>query len=221
MIKAVIFDMDGVLIDSEQIWDDAEKTVFSSYGISITKADQLLTRNMNMQEVSEFWSAKALTSFSLQAAEQRVIEEVCLQIQKSPRAMQGALNLLDTLFKPGQLPIGLATNAPRPVCNTVLQCLNIERYFDSVHTADDVENTKPHPEIYLKSAEVLQVDPQHCLVFEDSPTGVRAAHAAGMQVIYVNPIRAADYVINTMTRTTFQSLMQFNIDDIESLSLCQ
>lgn len=220
MIKAVIFDMDGVIVDSEQIWDDAEKHVFSSYGIDITEADQLNTRNMNMRQVSEYWSLKAQNPFSLEAAEQQVIQQVCQQIQKRPLAMQGALNLLQQIHGM-DFPIGLATNAPKPVCHTVLQCLEIEAYFTSIQTADDVTNTKPHPEIYLKSADNLQVAPEHCLVFEDSPTGVRAAHAAGMHVIYVNPIRAADYVINTMTRTTFQSLMQFNIDEIESLSLCQ
>lgn len=219
MIKAIIFDMDGVIVDSEQIWDDSEKLVFSRYGIDVTEYDQRTTRNMNMRQVSDYWSQKATTPFSLEDAEQKVIEQVCQQIRFRPQAMLGALNLLqqiDTL----NIPIGLATNAPKPVCNTVLQCLEIESYFKSIQTADDVENTKPHPEIYLKSAENLQVEPQHCLVFEDSPTGVTAAHAAGMQVIYVNPIRVADYSINNMTRTTFQSLMQFNIDELESLSLC-
>lgn len=220
MIKAVIFDMDGVIVDSEQIWDDAEKHVFSSYGIDITETDQLNTRNMNMQQVSQYWSQKARTPFSLEASEQSVIQRVCQQIQNTPVAMQGALNLLKQIHKMN-FPIGLATNAPRPVCHTVLQCLQIETFFSSVQTADDVENTKPHPEIYLKSADNLKVAPQHCLVFEDSPTGVRAAHAAGMQVIYVNPIRVADNATNTMTRTRFQSLMQFNIDELESLSLCQ
>jgi HAD superfamily hydrolase (TIGR01509 family) len=220
MIKAVIFDMDGVIVDSELIWDDAEKQVFSSYGIDITEADQLNTRHMNMRQVSEYWSLKAPSPFSLEAAEQKVIQRVCQQIQHSPLAMQGALNLLKQLHCLN-LPIGLATNAPRSVCHTVLQCLEIATYFTSVQTADDVKNTKPHPEIYLKSADNLQVAPQHCLVFEDSPTGVKAAHAAGMQVIYVNPIRAANYVISNMTRTTFQSLMQFNIDEIGSLSLCE
>ncbi|ODN65816.1 HAD family hydrolase [Methylophaga muralis] len=220
MIKAVIFDMDGVIVDSEQIWDDAEKHVFSSYGIDITESDQLNTRNMNMQQVSQYWSQKARTPFSLEESEQNVIQRVCQQIQQTPVAMQGALNLLKQIHTMN-FPIGLATNAPKPVCHTVLQCLQIETYFTSVQTADDVKNTKPHPEIYLKSADNLKVDPQHCLVFEDSPTGVRAAHAAGMQVIYVNPIRVADHAINTMTRTSFQSLMQFNIDELESLSLCQ
>lgn len=212
MIKAIIFDMDGVLIDSEEIWDNAEKTVFSSYGISVTETDQLLTRNMNMLEVSEYWSAKAHRPFSLENSQQEVIKHVCQKIQQQPRAMQGAINLLKHI-QFNKLPIGLATNAPRPVCQTVLQCLEIESYFNSIQTADDVENTKPHPEIYLKSAENLQVEPHHCLVFEDSPTGVKAAHEAGMQVIYVNPRRIADASILTIIRSALNSLDQFSWSD--------
>ena len=212
MIKAIIFDMDGVLIDSEKIWDNAEKTVFSSYGISVTEKDQLLTRNMNMLEVSEYWSKKAIRPFSLETSQQQVIEHVCQQIQKKPLAMQGALNLLRHI-QLSNLPIGLATNAPKQVCSTVLTCLEIEAYFNSIQTADDVENTKPHPEIYLKSAENLQVEPHHCLVFEDSPTGVKAAHEAGMQVIYVNPRRMADASILTIIRSALNSLDQFSWSD--------
>lgn len=219
MIKAIIFDMDGVLIDSEQIWDEAEKTVFSSYGISVTEADQLLTRNMNMLEVSEYWSKKSLSPFSMQASQQGVIDHVCQQIQKKPRAMEGALNLLKHLQR-SNLPIGLATNAPRPVCNTVMQCLEIEQYFTSIQTADDVENTKPHPEIYLKSASTLQVEPNHCLVFEDSPTGVKAAYAAGMQVIYVNPRRRADTSILTIIRSALVSLEHFSWSEQQVFDFC-
>lgn len=209
MIKAVIFDMDGVIVDSEQIWDDAEKHVFSNYGIDITEADQLNTRNMNMRQVSEYWSLKAQSPFSLEVSEQSVIQHVCQQIQQRPVAMQGALNLLKQIHTMN-FPIGLATNAPRPVCHTVLQCLQIETFFSSIQTADDVENTKPHPEIYLKSAHNLNVDPQHCLVFEDSPTGVKAAHAAGMQVIYVNPRRIAETSILSNIHSAISSLEQFS-----------
>tara|TARA_R110000787_G_scaffold107027_2_gene214835 strand:+ start:3438 stop:4079 length:642 start_codon:yes stop_codon:yes gene_type:complete len=209
MIKAVIFDMDGVIVDSEQIWDEAEKTVFSSYGISVTEADQLLTRNMNMRQVSEYWSLKAQSLFSLEVSEQSVIQRVCHLIQQTPVAMQGALNLLKQIHTMN-FPIGLATNAPRPVCHTVLQCLQIETFFSSVQTADDVEKTKPHPEIYLKSADNLKVDPQHCLVFEDSPNGVKAAHAAGMQVIYVNPRRIAETSILSNIHSALSSLEQFS-----------
>ncbi len=209
MIKAVIFDMDGVIVDSEQIWDDAEKQVFSSYGIDITEADQLKTRNMNMQQVSKYWSSQAQTPFSMEVSEQRVIKQVCQMIEQTPVAMQGALNLLEQIHKMN-IPIGLATNAPKPVCHTVLQCLQIETYFSSVQTADDVINTKPHPEIYLKSADKLKVDPQHCLVFEDSPTGVKAAHAAGMKVIYVNPRRIAEASIISNIHFAIRSLEQFS-----------
>lgn len=219
MIKAIIFDMDGVLIDSEKIWDNAEKTVFSSYGISVTETDQLLTRNMNMLEVSEYWSAKAHRPFSLETSQQQVIEHVCQQIQKKPLAMQGALNLLKHI-QLSNLPIGLATNAPKQVCSTVLSCLEIEAYFNSIQTADDVENTKPHPEIYLKSAENLKVEPHHCLVFEDSPTGVKAAHEAGMQVIYVNPVRMADETITTIIRLALSSLDEFFWSDQPEFDFC-
>lgn len=220
MIKAIIFDMDGVLIDSEEIWDHAEKTVFSSYGILVTETDQLLTRNMNMLEVSEYWSAKAHRPFSLETSQQQVIEHVCQQIQKKPLAMQGALKLLKHI-QLSNLPIGLATNAPKQVCNTVLSCLDIEAYFNSIQTADDVAKTKPHPEIYLKSAENLQVEPHHCLVFEDSPTGVKAAHEAGMQVIYVNSRRMADASILNIIRSALNSLDQFSWPDQKFFDYCE
>ena len=220
MIKAVIFDMDGVLIDSEQIWDEAEKTVFSSYGISVTETDQILTRHMNMQEVSAYWSKKSQQPFSAADSEQRVIEEVCQQIHARPKAMQGVVDLLEQLSQ-ANLPMGLATNAPKQVCQTVLQCLQIETFFSAVHTADDVTQTKPHPEIYLKSAERLQVLPQHCLVFEDSPTGVRAAHAAGMQVIYVNPQRLADTPTLNLIRLALHSLENFSLPDHLTVHFCQ
>ena len=87
---------------------------------------------------------------------------------------------------------------------------NFETFFSSIQTADDVENTKPHPEIYLKSAHNLNVDPQHCLVFEDSPTGVKAAHAAGMRVIYVNPRRIAETSILSNIHSALSSLEQFS-----------
>lgn len=218
MIKAIIFDMDGVIVDSEQIWDDSEKLVFSRYGIEVTEHDQRTTRNMNMRQVSEYWSQKATMPFSLEDAEQKVIEQVCQQIRFRPQAMLGALNLLqqiDTL----NIPIGLATNAPKPVCNTVLQCLEIESYFKSIQTADDVTYTKPHPEIYLKSADNLQVQPQHCLVFEDSPTGVKAAHDAGMQVIYVNPKHTADATLLKIIRSALVSLEHFSWSDLGSVYL--
>ncbi|WP_417549815.1 HAD family hydrolase [Methylophaga sp.] len=219
MIKAIIFDMDGVIVDSEQIWDDSEKLVFSRYGIEVTEYDQRATRNMNMRQVSEYWSQKATMPFSLEDAEQNVIEQVCQQIRFRPQAMLGALNLLQEIDRLN-IPIGLATNAPKPVCETVLQCLEIESYFKSIQTADDVTHTKPHPEIYLKSAENLNVDPQHCLVFEDSPTGVTAAHAAGMHVIYVNALRAADSLINSMTRHYLHSLNEIKLSDLLTARLC-
>jgi sugar-phosphatase len=219
MIKAVIFDMDGVIVDSEQIWDDAEKHVFSSYGIDITESDQLNTRNMNMQQVSQYWSQKARTPFSLEESEQSVIQRVCQQIQKTPVAMQGALNLLKQIHTMN-FPIGLATNAPKPVCHTVLQCLQIETYFSSVQTADDVKNTKPHPEIYLKSADNLKVEPKHCLVFEDSPNGVKAAHAAGMKVIYVNPHRIAETSILSNIHSAICSLEQFSWPEQRIMAIC-
>ena len=84
-----------------------------------------------------------------------------------------------------------------------------------------MENTKPHPEIYLKSAENLQVEPHHCLVFEDSPTGVKAAHEAGMQVIYVNSRRMADASILNIIRSALNSFDQFSWQDQRFFDYCE
>lgn len=185
MIEAVIFDMDGLLIDSEPFWKTAEKEVFGSLGIEVNDQHTFLTSRMTTREVTEYWFAvKPWNGKSQAAVEQEVINRVGELIGLYGKSMPGVEGTLQYIKASG-LKIGLATNSPHSLIPRVLEKLNIKRYFDAVLSADFVDQGKPSPEIYLKTASVLSVDPSRCIVFEDSSSGVSAAIAAGMTVIAV------------------------------------
>lgn len=185
MIEAVIFDMDGLLVDSEPFWKTAEKEVFGALGIEVTEPHTSLTSRMTTREVAEYWFAvKPWNGKSLADVEQEVVDRVGELIDLYGVKMPGVEETLRYIKMLG-LKIGLATNSPKSLISRILEKLNISNYFDVVLSADDVDKGKPNPDIYLKTASTLSVDTSRCIVFEDSPSGVSAAVAAGMTVIAV------------------------------------
>ena len=181
--KAVIFDMDGVLVESECLWKQAEFEVFSSLGVSVTEEESLLTRSMTTKEVTRFWFEwfpwKGKT---LPEAEEMVIHRVMELIQSEDCVTQGIKTFIKQL-KAQHYKIGLATNAPQKIIPTVLERTKTSDFFDIVSSADFEVKGKPHPAIYLKTAEKLKVRPEECAVIEDSEIGMKAAKNAGMTVI--------------------------------------
>jgi mannitol-1-/sugar-/sorbitol-6-/2-deoxyglucose-6-phosphatase len=155
MFRAAIFDMDGLLIDSEPFWRHAEREVFGAASI----------------EISE----------DMEAA---VVARVAEHIRASAAPLPGVREILAWCAQAGWR-IGLASNSPAILCQLVLRELDIAPAFHAVVSADLVEEGKPDPAIYLLAARLLDVTPEECLVFEDSITGLRAARAAGMSVVLV------------------------------------
>jgi mannitol-1-/sugar-/sorbitol-6-/2-deoxyglucose-6-phosphatase len=184
-IKAVIFDMDGVLIDSEPLWRIAMMKGFNDIGIVFTEEDCRKTTGMRFKEVVEHWfNHHQITHSSPTQLSDSVISNLIELIKRDGMPMPGAVELLEFLRKK-QFPIGLATSSNHILIEAVLTKTQTALYFNEVTSAEFLQNGKPHPEVFLKCAENLKTDPRHCLVIEDSVNGVLAGKAAGMTVIAI------------------------------------
>jgi HAD superfamily hydrolase (TIGR01509 family) len=186
-IKAVIFDMDGVIVNSEPFWAEAEHTVFSGKGAVLSPEFKAVTRLMTTREAVQFWHEKfPWENPDFEAVEREVIAHVGACIGREDCSTPGIKEFVQMLKDSG-LFLALATNAPRAIVPAALSKAEVEGAFTVIVTADDVSKGKPDPEIYLKAAALLNIAPEHCLVIEDSDYGMEAAKLAGMQVVAFSP----------------------------------
>lgn len=183
--EAVIFDMDGVLIDSEPLWKIAMEKTFQEVGSKLTKADFQQTVGLRLDEVIHYWfEHKAWEGVTPKEVEQRIISRMIDLIQENGAPLLGVIDTLNYLKQQG-LKIGLATSSYLILIDTVLKTLGIAEAFDYTHSAEDEENGKPHPAVYLTVAKKLGVIPRKCLVIEDSLNGIISGKAARMSVICI------------------------------------
>jgi mannitol-1-/sugar-/sorbitol-6-/2-deoxyglucose-6-phosphatase len=184
-IEAIIFDMDGVLIDSEPLWKIAEEKVFRSIGIPLTKKDFEKTVGLRIDEVVQFWLNEFPENPSNpEVVTERIIREVAILIRMQGRPLEGCIEILHYLRKKG-IPLAIGTSSYHHVIEAVLESLHIREFFTAIHSAEDEPYGKPHPGVYLTCAEKLGVLPTRCLVIEDSANGLLSAKAARMHTIVV------------------------------------
>jgi sugar-phosphatase len=179
---AIIFDMDGVLIDSEPLWKIAMQFVFEQYGSTLTHQDFQKTVGLRIDEVIAFWNIQENWGLSdLKYVENQIIDKLVSLIELDPKPLKGVMETL-AFLKESCKKIGLATSSSQRLISTVLGALHIEDYFDFTYSAEFETYGKPHPGVYIKVAEYLAVPTQRCLVIEDSLNGVIAGLAAKMKV---------------------------------------
>jgi HAD superfamily hydrolase (TIGR01509 family) len=181
-VKAVIFDMDGVIIDSEPLWRRAMITGFNTIGLNFTEEDCRKTTGMRFKEVVNHWFAHHIVrDHNPDELHDKVIYHLVELIKQEGNPMKGVPEALEHLKEKGVL-IGLATSSSHVLMDTVLEKLYIHHYFSTITSAEFLEYGKPHPEVFLNCAKGLKTNPHHCLVIEDSLNGIIAAKAAQMQV---------------------------------------
>ncbi len=205
--KAFIFDMDGLLVDSEPYWKMAEKEVFGKLGLTLT--DELLRQVMGfrLNEVVRHWyQYQPWPHPNFEQTETDVLICVKQLISQHAEALPDVYQLLEIL-KQQNKPIALASSSAMSLIETVVDKLQIRSYFDFLVSAETEPYGKPHPSIFLTTAQKLGVSPNDCLVFEDSVNGVIAAKAARMKCIAVpeaatlqdNRFSIADLIIHSLT----------------------
>jgi len=187
MIDAVIFDMDGILINSEPLWKKAEKEVFGSVGVEITEELSKVTASMTTTEVTQFWyNHSSWLDKSLEQVENEVIDLVENLIIEEGKSMEGVIEILEFLKK-RNLKIGLSTNSPFKLIPVVLNKVGIADFFDAVSSAEHEQQGKPNPAVFLSTARKLGILPTKCIVFEDSISGIIAAKKANMKTVAILP----------------------------------
>ncbi len=186
MIKAVIFDMDGLLIDSEPLWHIAEIEISNKVGINLTKEECLETTGLKTEKIIEYWyhNKKSWDNFSLEDVKNMLIEKLILLVKEIGKEFPGAEFAL-VFIKKKNIKIALASSSSMNIINTVIDKLEIKNYFDEIYSAEFEEHGKPHPGVYLTTAKVLDVRPEECLAIEDSLNGMLAAKSARMKCLAV------------------------------------
>lgn len=183
--EAVIFDMDGVLIDSEPLWKIAMEDVFKSVGCSLTRNDFQKTVGLRLDEVIEYWyEHTGWSNATPKEVENKIVQRMVELLNENGNPLVGVIDTLKFL-KTNNLKIGLATSSYEILIDTVLAALGIRSYFDFTHSAENEAYGKPHPAVYLTVANKLNVHPTKCLVIEDSLNGIISGKAARMKVVCI------------------------------------
>ncbi|MFT4796155.1 MAG: HAD superfamily hydrolase (TIGR01509 family) [Aquiluna sp.] len=215
--KAVLWDMDGTLIDSEPYWMLSESRLAKQYGSTWSEKDALQLIGNDLFHASDILRNQfGIEDMTTREVIDRLTDEVIEQLRTKLPWRPGALELLVELKKAG-IKTALVTMSMRTMALTVADQIDFQA-FDVVVAGDDVTNGKPHPEPYLRAAELLGVAPEDCLAFEDSPTGLASAEAAGCHAIGVtNIINLATgpnrRIISSLTEVTIENLAALRINN--------
>jgi mannitol-1-/sugar-/sorbitol-6-/2-deoxyglucose-6-phosphatase len=208
-IKAVIFDMDGVIIDSEPLWRQVMIKNFVEIGIPFNEDTCRITTGLRFEEVAEYWfNIHHIHSIDVKVFSQKVIDNLCELISKEGKLMPGVFETIQYIKNQG-IKIGLATSSNHQLMNHVLKTLNIHHFFDAICSAEFMNYGKPHPEVFLSCAEKLNCNPKQCLAIEDSVNGLISAKSAQMKVLVVPDKESKHKIAFEIADYRLESLEEF------------
>ena len=209
-IKAVIFDLDGTVVDSMWMWEAIDIEYLARFGIALPPDLQKKISGMSFSETAVYFKETFGIPDSLEQIKadwnEMAMYKYCHEVPLKP----GVLSFLQELKRRG-IKTGIATSNSRELAMAVLDALELRPYFDEVHMSCEVKTGKPAPDIYLLVAEYLKEAPEHCLVFEDISEGIQAGKAAGMKVCGVED------AFSVMYREEKKELSDYYISDYDEI----
>lgn len=217
MIKAAIFDMDGLLIDSEPIWTQAAREVMRKVNFELTDALKQQTTGLSVKLFLDFChQMQPWNTPSFEELESEILQLAHKNILAHAVAMPGAIEIIKDLKAKG-LKLAVASASHMDLIEGVLKRLEIIDYFDVWHSGELEEFTKPHPAVYLTTAAKLGVLPEECIAFEDSHAGLRAAHAAGMITISVPAMEVYEHTKFNLAHYKIPSLEKYVLSEMSGV----
>jgi HAD superfamily hydrolase (TIGR01509 family) len=211
MIKAIIFDFDGIIIDSEPLWAEAEIVALKSVGIELSHEMCRQTTGLSEPDALQYWyNVYHWTGKSVFQLYKEIMETMQALILQKADLKEGYLDVLQ-FFVEKKIPVAVASSSPLKLITTALKKFHLLDFFKIISSAENEELGKPHPALYLGAARKLGIEPVNCLAFEDSFNGAISAKAARMKLITVPDIH--DF---TSTRFDFADLKLASLKDFKA-----
>ncbi|MGE5223878.1 MAG: HAD family hydrolase [Omnitrophica WOR_2 bacterium] len=185
-VKAVIFDLDGVLVNTEKIVYQAFQDILRPLGKALDEKDAEIIVGLDREDTSRYVSAKTGYPGSPSRLDQDHWSHFLSLVSRGIEPVPGARKLINDLIRSGY-PLAVASNSPIDYVQDILRATQLEAYFQSISARDQVANGKPAPDLYLRAAAALHLPPERCLAVEDSPVGVQSALSAGLYCVVIAP----------------------------------
>jgi sugar-phosphatase len=217
-LNTVIFDMDGLLIDSEPCWQEAGMETLLEFNVTLTPVQYHHTTGLRTREWLDFWfSHFGIDKATIPAAEAALHQNVIEKIRTKAAPLPGVFQVLE-FFKIKGFHIGLATSSPLSLVKVVVDKLDIGHQFEAVASAEHLPYGKPHPQVYMDCIRSLSANPLHCLAFEDSFNGLIAAKAARMKCVSVPVADQFDLPKWGAADLKLRSLLEFGDEQLSLLA---
>lgn len=183
MILAVVFDLDGILVETEEYWDRARREFVAAHGGTWTEDDQRAVMGHNSRQWAEYIKDRFSVPLSGEEIQSGVIDRMLVLYRERMPVLPGAISTVQDLEPLARL--GVASSSPLRLIHFVLDGLGVRGCFQVTVSSDEVEAGKPAPDVYLLACARLDVPPERAVAFEDSTNGILSAHSAGMGVIAI------------------------------------
>jgi len=213
VIEAVVFDLDGVLLDSEQVWDEAREQLAEERGGRWHDQAQKDMMGMSSTEWSRYMHERIGLPEPPEEINREVVERLAAIYREHLPAIAGAREAVEGLA--ARWPLGLASSSNRELIHLTLELLGVKQLFAATVSSEEVARGKPAPDVYLEAARRLEVDPAHTAAVEDSNNGILAAKAAGMRVLAIpnrhfppggEALAEADVVLDSLAELTAEAV---------------